>query len=52
MNASNQKFEYGMPKAERISVEEITHAAGFTCEAGYMEDGGKCTYGDTTDEAV
>ncbi len=50
MNAEKSQFEYAVPLAERIPVQEITHAAGATCLGGYQDDG--CSYGDTTDEEV
>lgn len=48
MNAEKSKFEYAVPLAERISVQEITHAAGESCPGGYQASG--CMIGDTTSE--
>lgn len=49
MNAEKKQFEYAVPLAERISVQEIAHAAGTTdCQVGY-QTGDACSVANAND---
>ena len=51
MNAEKKQFEYAVPVAERISVQEITRAAGATCQVGY-QTGDACSIVNANDWVV